>query len=268
MIENLLPANSLLLRLALGFMGAALASLLAVRFKALSRSGGVAATIVGTVAMAAGWTFATVLLGFFLSATALSRFRRSAKERILSSIVEKGSSRDAAQVLANGGVFTAAAAWYIASPSPAAMFAAFGAVAGAAADTWATEIGSLSRSQPRSILTGRAVPAGTSGGVTLLGAGAAVTGAAFIGFLTAAAGYGAVLACVVSGVAGSITDSLLGASLQARRWCEACKSFTERKVHSCGKPTSLVSGLRWINNDTVNFVCTLVAAAAAALWVL
>ena len=58
--------------------------------------------------------------------------------------------------------------------------AALGALAASAADTWATEIGSLATRPPRSILTLRPVPAGTSGGVNLLGMLAMVAGATFV----------------------------------------------------------------------------------------
>jgi uncharacterized protein (TIGR00297 family) len=268
LIENVLPAGSLILRLAVGFGCAALASLIAVRLRALSRSGSAAATIVGTAAVGAGWTFGIVLLGFFISGTALSRYRRKTKENILGGIVAKGSSRDAAQVLANGGIFAAACAWYMMSGSITAMFVAFGAIAGACSDTWATELGSLSKTDPRSILTGRRVPAGTSGGVSLPGVLAGVAGALFIGVLTIGAADGTVAACVSAGIAGALADSIVGASLQSRRWCEGCQEYTERKLHTCGAPTNALSGIHWINNDVVNLICTLTAAAVAALWVL
>src|SRR5438093_5230732 len=44
-----------------------------------------------------------------------------------------------------------------------------GALAAAAADTWATEIGAFSPFAPRLITSGRQVPRGTSGGITVLG---------------------------------------------------------------------------------------------------
>jgi uncharacterized membrane protein len=64
------------------------------------------------------------------------------------------------------------------------MFAAivmFGAAtAEAASDTWAGEIGRLSKKPPVSLKTGKAVSRGVSGGVTLLGYGGGLLGAAFI----------------------------------------------------------------------------------------
>ncbi len=237
--------------------------------RVLSKSGAFAALVVGALALGAGGGFVLVLLGFFITSTALSRFRSEDKERISAGILAKGGARDAMQVFANGGVFALACLWHIVSENPVAIFMAVGALSAAAADTWATEIGSLSRSLPRSILTGRVVPAGTSGGVTMLGTAAGVAGSVFIAILGVLAGWdGLFAACVWAGVAGAGIDSLIGASVQGRRWCSACEKHTERKVHQCGTATANASGVDWINNDAVNLICTLAGALIAALWVL
>ena len=49
-------------------------------------------------------------------------------------------------------------------------------------------------------------------------------------------------------------DSLLGATVQSRRWCDVCNRATERHVHDCGATTRHVAGARWIDNDMVNFL--------------
>lgn len=268
-MENALASTDML-RVLAGFAGGALISFLAVRIRALSMSGAFAATIIGTLATAAGWGFAIVLVGFFASAVTVSKFRSSLKDARLAPIIAKGGARDAFQVLANGAVFAIASAWATASENPVASFAAIGALAGASADTWATEIGSLSRTLPRLILTARPVPAGTSGAVTILGLAAAAAGAAVIGLLSWGVGFPdeAVEACVIAGLAGAGADSLAGATVQSRRWCGSCNASTERKVHSCGALTTPAGGIAWMDNDAVNFICTLVSAVIAALWVL
>src|SRR5260221_9680178 len=65
------------------------------------------------------------------------------------------------------------------------------------------------------------------------------------------------LIALISGLAGSFFDSLLGATVQAMYYCPACDMETERRIHSCGTMTKTLRGISWINNDTVNFLATL-----------
>ena len=135
---------------------------------------------------------------------------------------------------------------------------AAGALAAAAADTWATELGSGSRRVPRLALSGRAVPAGTSGGVTQRGSFASLAGAATIGIVSTVlvggsdgwmhglrVGSGA----VVAGVGGSLADSLLGELVQERLRCPDCDVMTEARIHRCGAVTVHVAGVRGVDND-------------------
>lgn len=248
-----------------GLIVAAAIALAAHRVRALSTSGAVAAVAVGTATLAAGWSWGALLIAFFISSTALSRLRAERKARRTAAIVAKGSRRDAVQVLANGGPFAAAALGALAFPAPAWAALGLGALATAAADTWATEIGTLAPAPPRSIHSGRPVPPGTSGGVTLLGTVAALAGAAAIALLAAALGWDARLAAAAAagGFAGALADSLLGATLQARRWCDRCALATERTTHDCGARTRPAGGLRWLDNDGVNAASAAVGALAA-----
>ncbi len=65
------------------------------------------------------------------------------------------------------------------------------------------------------------------------------------------------LIALVSGLAGSFFDSLLGATVQAMYYCPSCDKETERRIHSCGTKTQPLRGISWINNDMVNFLATL-----------
>ena len=137
----------------------------------------------------------------------------------------------------------------------------------AAADTWATEVGTLYGGTPRSILTWRPVPAGTSGGVSLIGTLATFAGAAFVALLARALGWTprVATAVVVGGIAGAMVDSVIGATIQARRWCDACEQETERLTHDCGTETRRLRGLSWFDNDVVNFVSNAAGGILAAL---
>ena len=97
-----------------------------------------------------------------------------------------------------------------------------------AGDTWASELGILSKGQPRLITTCRSVPRGTNGGMSVLGTGASAAGGVFIGACFWVLGVLCVGASLTdgmqafnfitlglfAGVFGSVLDSLLGATLQ------------------------------------------------------
>lgn len=232
-------------------------ALLARRSRSLSDSGAATAIVVGTLAVAAGWSWGAILLAFFVSSSALSHWRAEVKEARAGAVVEKGGERDAMQVTANGGVFAAGALLWLGGWSGGAPLA-FGALAGAASDTWATEVGTLARRPPRSIVTWRPVPPGTSGGVSVTGLAAALAAAATLALFARALGWSwpTALGALIGGIAGSTTDSLLGALVQAQRWCDRCNLATERRVHGCGTETRHARGLAWLDNDAVNLAST------------
>src|SRR5574341_1853160 len=122
--------------------------------------------------------------------------------------------RTAGQVLANGIV---AAACAVAHSGRAAVWivAGFaGAVAAATADTWATEIGLLSRTPPRLITTGRVCEPGQSGGITSLGTRGGIAGAGVIALLGNVLLGTSFLGVMIAGIAAMLVDSLLGATLE------------------------------------------------------
>lgn len=258
-----MPEATLLLGAVLGITVA----ILAHRARALTAGGAVVAALLGALAVAAGWGWAVMLVAYFVTSSALSHFRAREKERRTQDRLAKGGRRDATQVVANGGVFGLAAAAFLSYPDPGLQALGAGALAASAADTWATEIGTLARGEPRSIVTGRVVPVGTSGGISMPGVLATVAGAAFVAGLARLAGWppAVVLAALVGGVAGSLLDSLLGATVQCRRWCDQCGLPTERVVHGCGTPTSVTGGLPWLDNDGVNAFSTVGGALTALL---
>ena len=233
--------------------------------RSLSRGGAVTALLVGTAATIAGWPWAIVLITFFVTSSGLSRFRRATREARIAGVVEKSDERDAVQVLANGGVFAATALASTVTGQALLATAALGALAAAAADTWATEVGTLAGGVPRSVVSFERLAPGTSGGVTAAGTIASFAGAALVAVVAWLTGAGRMpLAVFVGGVVGSAADSLVGATVQERRWCDHCAKATERRVHTCGSATRITGGIAGVRNDFVNVVCTLVGAAVAA----
>jgi uncharacterized protein (TIGR00297 family) len=241
--------------------------LAAYRRGALTLDGALGAAVVGGVVFARGGIPAAgALLAFFGSSTALSRVDRARKESAPLAQA-KGARRDVWQVLANGGVATLSVGLGGRAQGGGGFV---GALAAAAADTWATELGLLARRQPRLITTLKPVEAGTSGGVTPEGMAASVGGALAVGLTWSILGGGrrGLPVALVSGLVGSLLDSLLGATVQALYRCPGCGVLTESEVHQrCGQPTDLVRGYRWITNDAVNALSTLVGAAiGSAMW--
>jgi uncharacterized protein (TIGR00297 family) len=245
-----------------GALLAAVVALLALRVKALTLDGAIAAFVVGTIVFgSAGWPGAAVLLAFFVPSSLLTRVGRARKARTLAD--PEHTARTAWQVLANGGVaaICALGALFWRAPFEAAFA---GAIAAASADTWATEIGTLSSRPPVSMVTLRPVQTGVSGGVSALGIAASAAGAicvAIVGWIFRIASLPAV---AVGGFAGSLLDSLAGATLQARRWCPACAIECETAMHRCGTQTQPHGGIAWLQNDAVNLLATLCGALVAA----
>ncbi|MES2179027.1 MAG: DUF92 domain-containing protein [Gemmatimonadota bacterium] len=263
-------ASTLMLERALwGLVLASAIAYAAWRAGSLSYSGGVAAIAVGTSANGAGWKWGALLVLYFVVTVSLSHYRRDERERLTRGIVAKGGTRDATQVIANGGVFAVSALFGQFGPtlfSSAMTSAALGALASATADTWATEIGTLFGRAPRSIVTLGQVPRGTSGGVSLPGFVASAAGAGFIAASAAAMHLSGTPGSVtVAGIAGALCDSLLGATVQERRWCATCEKPSERRVHDCGTPTTHAGGWAWMDNDLVNLLASVAGAAVAAV---
>jgi uncharacterized protein (TIGR00297 family) len=239
----------------------AAAALLARRAGTLSRSGTAAAWLVGSAVLAGtGWKGGGVLAAFFVSSNLVSRGAPRP-----AGIDPKGERRDPRQVLANGGVAAGAAVLGF-RDGDLALWLLTGTLAAAAADTWATALGSRTATPPRLLTSGRTVPPGTSGGVTPLGTVGGAAGALFV------AGVGAIVSGMVTlvpvaalvGFGGMTLDSALGALAQGRFRCPRCEEPSEWRRHRCGTATLHEGGLPWLDNDGVNLAST--AAAAALSW--
>ena len=229
----------------------------------LSTSGAIAAAFIGAaVLIGGGWPGAAVLFAFFIPSTLLSRVGR-AKKRALVDVGKQGA-RDVWQVLANGGVATAAILLSLRYGAP--MMAAFaGAFAAASADTWATELGTLAKGAPRSILTMKPLATGMSGGISWQGSLAQVGGALAVAIVATLVHIAPLWPVFAGGVIGSIVDSILGATLQTLRYCPRCERGCETDPHVCGTPTVIRRGLCWFDNDAVNFAATIFGATVALI---
>lgn len=263
---------------AIGLIGSLAVAGVAYWRKSLSGSGLIAAVLLGSVMYAAGslgW-FGTLIV-FFITSSVLSKWK-SRKKAAAESGYAKSGRRDYGQVIANGGLGLLLCIGYALWPHPLWWAAYVGVMAAVTADTWATEIGGLSRKPPRSIVSGRLVAPGTSGGITWLGMGASAAGGLVIGAAAwtldtlqpgasaaeSAFGLGPLLVIgLLGGLAGSLFDSWLGAVVQVMYRCSVCGQEIEKNRH-CGAAAVRYRGLAWMTNDKVNGLSSVIGGAVAA----
>lgn len=243
-------------------------SIVAWKWKLLTLSGAVAACLVGSGVTLGFDKEGLILLGiFFTTSSYLSRYKKR-KKNLLEDVHEKGSRRDWAQVCANGGVAGVAGvvAYFWNDPLITLVFAI--SLAESNADTWASELGFLSKRAPISIKGFTRTVPGTSGAFSITG-----TTAGFFGsFLIACS---AVLLLQVNikmfvviclfGFFGMVIDTWIGGFLQAKFKCIVCKRVVEKPSH-CGRKATLIEGMNWLRNDAVNFISCLIAASAGLIF--
>ncbi|HUX11746.1 MAG TPA: DUF92 domain-containing protein [Spirochaetia bacterium] len=263
--------------------------------RAVTSVGAATGFVVGAgILLLAGWTAWICLGAFFVTSSIASRIGLDRKSGI-ELIQEKGSRRDALQVLANGGVGLIAAVGFAISgvpfllaatgvgipganlPSGAHLWlvALAAAFAEANADTWSSELGVLARHKPVSIISRRPILPGMSGGVTGLGFLSAAAGAllAAVVFAAGLAVLGGVndLARIgvdagivgISGWIGAVLDSVLGATVQPLYIRPGTGHLTEQRKDAGGL-NARIRGIPLFTNDVVNFLSTAAAAAIAA----
>jgi Predicted membrane protein len=151
-------------------------SVVAYQRERLDQRGAVAAVIIGTIIyVTGGWLYTAMMLFFFVSANVVSHWSEVVKPK-----------RTVIQVLANGLVATLLSIGYYLSGDSVYTLLYAASIAVATADTWASEIGLLSRTSPRHILTMKPVLPGTDGGVSPLGMTASVIAAGSVSLFVGA----------------------------------------------------------------------------------
>jgi uncharacterized protein (TIGR00297 family) len=250
-------------------------TLISAKLKLLTKGGMYAALFIGAlVAIFGGLTWLSLLLAFYLAAGALTRFRYRIKLE-KGTAETKGGARSWTNVFANGGVAALFAVFEGAFTGGIYFGGFLGALSSAASDTLATEVGTLYPNEPRMITRlRRKVKAGTSGALSPYGELGIVVAAILLGVVAFAFHIESwslpkmLLVSVSAGFVGSTSDSLLGATLQARYYCPTCEEETESNPHKCSSECRLIRGTRFLNNHSVNLVSTMVGGLVGVVLVL
>lgn len=258
----------------IGLLLSFLVSFVSFKKKALSTSGFIAGIFMGTLVYFFGGIIIFVsMFSAFASSSVLSKFKKDRK-RHLELIHEKSDTRDHIQIIVNcitGLIFSILYYFYNQVEFLVISATSFAVLN---SDTWASEIGVLSKKSPISILTGKKIEKGMSGGVSLLGTISSLLGAMFVALsfsLTWVVIYKYdnnliyyFLVCTLFGFLGSLIDSLFGLLLQAQYFSEELNIFTEKSV-SNGKANKLVRGFRIFNNDMVNLTSSITSCLIAMI---
>ena len=253
--------SEVLSRLLIGATVGAFIVLLSVWREMLTLPAALAALCVLLVILAfGGYPAAAYILSVYLVCALVHRLNKKKKNR------HSDGARGLFQVVENGGIGTLALSLFGLLGQPAALCAYYAAIAEFFADTMASDVGTLSRREPVDLCRLRRVPRGRSGGVSLLGTLAALGGALLGGALSMLAGLSLWQAAsvAVAATVGMLADSVIGSLLQAKRRCAVCGDYTEKRRH-CETPALHTGGIPWLTNGGVNLVCTLLAAALAAV---
>jgi uncharacterized protein (TIGR00297 family) len=237
--------------------------------KSLTISGVIAAVLVGIAVFIGFGANGLLVLGVFFATSSLWSKYKSAFKTKTEEKLAKGAIRDWRQVLANGGTAALFSIIYFFDKAPIWVIAFAIAIASANSDTWASEIGSLSRKDPIYIRTFKRIEKGTSGAVSILGSLAALSGSLLITLLVFwlfHLNIFAGLTVFIFGYIGNLIDTLIGAFYQQAFICQVCEIETEKRKH-CEKMTIRTKGIAFIDNDIVNFVSGLLAVLFALIFI-
>jgi len=278
--------------LIIGLSASIALSIIAVKAKVIRRSAIPQSVLVGTLVTLSGPPSVLLFILFLLYATIVTRLGKEPKVKL--GIAYDLEGRGARQVAAVG--FTPSIMAMVSSVTYAIglvtvakifLVSYVASLAATSADTWASEIGVLSKSEPFLIIMPKAkVTPGTSGAVTLLGELSSLAGSTAIAltYLVLAVVFNrspgwikfnwdtvnpsmqVILLVLALGYLGEVMDSLLGALTQPKYYCDRCSMVTEQEIHTCGSKTRLIYNPRIkLSNEDVNLLTSLIVAVIAVL---
>ena len=276
--------------------------------------GCIAAVFVGFVSFSASYRFGSILILFYYTSSKFTKLKEDYKKTLDKEYLV-GGQRNWIQVLANSILATCVCILYVylygddtyvsfganivtsfdtlgysfqindlKSVLLSVYVAHYGCACG---DTWASELGILSKSNPRLVTTlfFREVPKGTNGGMSLLGTVASASGGLFIGFIfwffslfqyidesrmyeihLQYKQYPMILVGLISGLLGSLYDSILGATLQATYYSKDLKCIVKHNnIDIRNKSIQHITGINVLSNEMVNFISIVLTMITMAI---
>ncbi len=237
------------------------------------------------VVVMAGWSLWPLII-FLGLASLVGRWRKKGA-RFIAGDLKEGKPRDRWQVLANGGLYLVCAVIvYAAEMNIAELFGVtlsdgFGekcrllaliSISASSADTLSSEVGQWLGGAPRSIITGKKMPKGVSGGVTMAGFFGAILGAVAVGLCVCIDDWEVLgnlmgwckmeifIAVAGFGVIGTLIDSILGDLLQAKYRSVDGELLDRPEGGDVNYPEK---GFAFVSNDVVNFMTGLLVLIIA-----
>lgn len=247
----------------------------ALKKQLLTLSGALTAFVVGMMFyFLGGFSSWSYLILFFISSGVIEIIKKKFNLVVEVSVSkEESEGRNITQVLANSLPALSCLILYSLTGQWLFYVAMVATIAGATADTWSSQIGILSSKLPISVKTFKPIEVGLSGGVSLLGIVASLGGASFMAGLYLLFNIGKdvglvqtfliILVIVLSGVVGSIVDSILGATIQ-EKYILNDQSVSEME----SAEARLYSGIKGIDNNMINFLSGVLTAGFSLLLLL
>lgn len=227
--------------------GMGLVSIFIYRMGILTRNGSIGAHLLGIYLLGIlGIEWALPVVFFFLSSVIFTRIN----DRVTHKSQGFGK-RNIWQVMANILAAILFSAWFLINRDPLFTFFFLSVIAAVTADTWASEIGPVFQKKCFSLSKMRMDTAGISGGISIAGTLASLSGSflvSLLGMVSLMENLDALplIFLTLSGFLASLVDSLLGAFVEPRM--EKMRIFRKRgKSHGISP------------NDLINFAASLSA---------
>lgn len=240
--------------------------------RSLDKSGLLAASLLGMLIYVFGGILVWgTLIAFFISSSLITKLNENKDKK-------HTQGRNYVQVIANSLVPVIFSVLYYVFNNEIFILAAVVSISTSNSDTWASEIGAMSKGKTFYILNFKVAPKGVSGAISGLGTFASLIGALFMGLvfvglyaitepmtLTQVLYYGFVI--TTCGFLGNLIDSYLGALIQAKYRGVDTGTYTEKRWLPNEKVV-LASGLALITNDMVNLLSALSASILTIIFFL